>query len=102
MIVPTGQPKNKIVEWVDSDGPHKVILPVESDDVTLGVPVGYPFEYVEMPDINAASVARALRSHGIWTARDLRGNVKAARAAILDLTNQILTALLNSIREVER
>ena len=92
--------KTKIIEWHDSAGPHKVIMPVESDNTDLGIPVGYPFESIQLPDITPQTVARALREHGIWTAYDLRSDVKSARAAVLDITNQILTAILNAVREV--
>lgn len=90
--------KTKIVEWRDGDGPHKVILPIESNDVTLGVPYGYPFEFVNMPIITPALVARTLRERGIWTSADVQTNVKAARAAVMALTNDILTALLLAVR----
>jgi hypothetical protein len=91
--------KTKTIEWRDETGPHKVILPIGCDDVTLGVAYGYPFETVDMPVINSLTVARALRDHGIWTARELKTNVKDARAAVMALGNEILTALLLAVRE---
>ena len=92
--------KTKLVEWRDENGPHKVILPVESNDVDLGIPYGVPFELINFPIITPARVARTLREHGIWTAEDVRGNVKTARAAVTALTNEIFTALLLAVREV--
>ena len=90
----------RIVEWTDGDGPHKVTLPDDCEDKNLGIPYGYPWEVIKLPEITGAVVARALRERGIWTTQDLRTNVKTARAAVQDVANRILTALLESVREV--
>lgn len=89
-----------MVEWTDGDGPHKATLPDDCEDRNLGIPYGYPWEIIKLPEITSAVVARALRERGIWTAQDLRMNVKSARAAVQDVANGILTALLESVREV--
>ena len=59
------KPKTKLVEYHDENGPHRVILPVESNNVDLGIPYGVPFEAINFPIITPARVARTLREHGI-------------------------------------
>jgi hypothetical protein len=92
--------KTKVIEWTDQDGPHKVIVPEDCNDRSLGVAVGFPFELVLFQEITRARVARKLRECGIWTRTDLIKNVRQARAALISLTGDILAALLEAAREV--
>jgi len=97
-----------LVEWYDSDGAHRVIIPAEvanSGEITPydlreGQPYGAEWEaLVKVP--SAQEVAKLLRDYNVWAFKDLQNDVKQARAAFAALYARMLKDLLQSAKSAE-
>jgi len=87
---------SKLVEYINSKGNYKrCTLPVDSQNVKIGIPYGVPFERF----IKHKSIPNELRKRGIWTVEDLEKNRAKALGAIQAAYAQDLATIIKLAKE---
>lgn len=110
MIVRILERQNKaaLIEWEDTLGLHRAILPADeitaSGDVTIemlewGIPFGVPWETLASVTVTPHILARLLRAKGIWTEEDLQRNLPQVRAVFNEAWAIDLKNLIDSVRQ---
>ena len=72
--------KSSLVEFIKDGNIQRVYIPshmiddgmVEDETLEIGIPYGIPWETLLTPSATPASLAKALRSAGIWTLEDVQ------------------------------
>lgn len=110
MIVRILEQQNKaaLVEWQDVMGLHRAILPADkvaasgeaaAKDLERGIAYGVPWETLAVVTVTSHTIARLMRSKGIWTEDDLQKNLPQVRAAFTEAWNIDLKNLIDSVRQ---
>jgi len=100
------QGHSKLVEYQEEGQPKRVILPLNEDDINLGIPHGFPFAEMLKPHVcepMAERIEAELHRAGIWTPADISKNPGAAQGAVLSaygVDYAILLQLAKNFKEV--
>ena len=97
---------SKLVEFVEGGVTERVTLPLNENNVKLGIPHGFPFAEALKSHVckgMAERIEAELHKAGIWTPADIIKNPGAAQGAVLSaygVDYAILIQLAKNFREV--
>lgn len=77
---------SKLVELQEAEQVKRVILPVNEDNIELGIPYGFPFAEALKGHVckgMAERIEAELHKAGIWTPEDISKNPGTAQGAVL-------------------
>ena len=103
--------KTALVEWNTKAGLQRVTIPFEKllpdsradvEVLEAGIPYGLPWEEIVTLEATPEAFATALRANGIWTKKDLEGNVRAVMGVLQSVYGLDLAHLLRAAGEHEK
>lgn len=100
------QGHSKLVEYREGERVKRVILPVDVNDTSLGIPHGFPFAEALKPHVcegMAERIEAELHKAGIWTPADIAKNPGATQGAVMSaygIDYAILLQIAKQFKEV--
>ena len=103
--------KTALVEWNTKAGLQRATIPAASllpdsradaDTLEAGIPYDLPWEEIVSLEATPEAFAAALRANGIWTKKDLEGNVRAVMGVLQSVYGLDLAHLLRAAGEHEK
>ena len=103
--------KTALVEGNTKAGLQRATIPIDSllpdsradaDTLEAGIPYGLPWEEIVILEATPEAFAAALRANGIWTKKDLEGNVRAVMGVLQSVYGLDLAHLLRAAGEHEK
>lgn len=95
---------SKLVQYTDAGKVYRVTLPIEENDVSLGIPYGFPFAEALKEKVcegMAERIEEELHKAGIWLVSDISKKPGAAQGAVLAAYGVDLAILIQLAKQYQ-